>query len=51
MFRVFNIVAPTWIKVNLYPWFGLGVLGYTSEISGCGVKETLGQIWGLFEGY
>jgi hypothetical protein len=51
MFKVFAIVAPIWIRVNLYPWFGLGVLRCTSEIVGCWVNETLGQICWLFEGY
>jgi hypothetical protein len=51
MFKVSTFVTPYWIKVSLYPWFGLGVLGCTSKILGSWVKERLGQIWGLFEGY
>ncbi len=49
MFRIFTFVTPYWSKVRLNLWFGLGVLGCTSENLGFWVKERLGQICGLFE--
>ncbi len=40
MFKVFAFVTPC-IKVSLYPWFGLGVLGCTIENLEFWVKERL----------